>query len=155
MTTYNLNNYFEELVKETLEEKKQMEQNDDTVTMIDESAKTQDFFQNNRCKKEKEKCTSTRIKSRNFLSNIVYVGINREDFCNEDFIFDMYLLIAKNLNRLLIDRKITDENKHEMLYMLWKECTPLKFYQHICKEKHVLYLNGKKCATAKSNRNYK
>ena len=30
-----------------------------------------------------------------------------------------------------------------MLYMLWKECMPANFYRHICKEKKVLYLNGK------------
>ena len=30
-----------------------------------------------------------------------------------------------------------------MLYMLWKECMPANFYRHICKEKNVLYLNGK------------
>ena len=27
--------------------------------------------------------------------------------------------------------------------MLWKECMSQKFYQHICKEKKFLYLNGK------------
>ena len=30
-----------------------------------------------------------------------------------------------------------------MIYMLWKECMPQRFYQHICKEKNFLYLNGK------------
>ena len=30
-----------------------------------------------------------------------------------------------------------------MLHMLRKERMPLKFYQHICKEKNFLYLNGK------------
>ena len=30
-----------------------------------------------------------------------------------------------------------------MIYMLWKECMPQKFYQHICREKKFLYLNGK------------
>ena len=30
-----------------------------------------------------------------------------------------------------------------MIYMLWKECMPVKFYKHICKEKNFLYLNGK------------
>ena len=43
-----------------------MEQNNDTVTMIDESAKSQDFFQNNKDKEER-KYTTTRITSRNFL----------------------------------------------------------------------------------------
>ena len=30
-----------------------------------------------------------------------------------------------------------------MIYMLWKECMPQKFYEHICKEKNFLYFNGK------------
>ena len=95
---HSLNDQFEELVKATVEEKKQMEQNDDTETMTDESAKSQDLFQSNKDKKER-KYTTTRIKSIIFLSNIVYVRIDREDFYNENFIFDVYLLITKNLNR--------------------------------------------------------
>ena len=126
MPRYSLNKQFKELVKVTLEEKRQMEQNNDTMTMIDESAKSQDFFQNDKDKKERRYATTT-IKSRNFLSNIAYVGINREDFYSENFIFDVYLLITKNLNPFSLDRKLTDKNKHEMLYMLWKECMPLKF----------------------------
>ena len=62
------------------------------MTMIDESAKSQDFFQNHKDKKER-RYTTTRIKPRNFLSNIAYVGINREEFYSENFIFDVFLLI--------------------------------------------------------------
>ena len=82
MATYSLNNYFEKFVKVTVEERKQVKQNDDTETMTDESATSQDFFQSNKDKKE-ENYTTTRIKSRNFLSNIACVGINREHFYNE------------------------------------------------------------------------
>ena len=126
MPRYSLNKQFKELVKVTLEEKRQMEQNNDTMTMIDESAKSQDFFQNDKDKKER-RYTTTRIKSRDFLSNIAYVGINREDFYSENFIFVVYLHITKNLNPFSLDRKLTDKNKHELLHMLWKECMPLKF----------------------------
>ena len=62
MTTYSLNDQLEELVKVTVEEKKPTEQNDDTETMTDQSAKNQDFFQSNKNKKERE-YTTTRIKS--------------------------------------------------------------------------------------------
>ena len=44
MITYSLNNQFEKLVKVTVGEKKKMDQNDNTVTMTDESANCQDFF---------------------------------------------------------------------------------------------------------------
>ena len=109
---------------------------------MDESGKSQDFFLNNR--PSERKYTTTRINSRNFLSNISYVGINKEDFYNENFIFDIYLLVTKNLNPFSLNRKLNDKNKHEMICMLWKQCMPQKFYQYICREKNFLYLNGKK-----------
>ena len=46
--------------------------------MIDESANSPDFFQDN--KLLERKYTTTKIKSRNFSSDIAYVGINKEDF---------------------------------------------------------------------------
>ena len=87
--------------------------------VMDESAKSTDFFQNN--KPSERRYTTTRMKSKNFLSNISYVGINKEDFYNENFIFDVYLLVTRNLNPFSLDRKLNDKNKHKMLYMLWKE----------------------------------
>ena len=56
-----------------------------------------------------------------FLSNIAYVGINKEDYYNEKFVFGVYVLITKNLNPFLLDRSLADKTKHEMIYMLWKE----------------------------------
>ena len=109
--------------------------------MIDESGKSPNFFQDN--KSSERKYATRRIKSRNFLSNISYVGIKKEEFYNENFIFDDYLLVTKNLNSFSLDRKLNDQNKCKMIYMLWKECMPQKFYKHICKEKNFLYLNGK------------
>ena len=53
--------------------------------MIDKSGKSQDFFESNKDKTER-KYTTTRIKSRDFLSNIAPVGINTEDFYDENFI---------------------------------------------------------------------
>ena len=133
---------FNQLVETTLmveqqQEKHQPEQEE--KMMIDESAKSQDFFQGNR--NIGKKYTATRIKSRNFLSNIAYVGISKEDYYNENFVFDVYLLLTKNLNPFSLDRKLAD--KHEMIYILWKECFLLKFYKRICKEQNFLYLNGK------------
>ena len=77
------------------------------------------------------------------MSNIAYVGISKEDYFNENFVFDVYLLLTKNLNPFSLDRKLADKTKHEMIYMLWKECIPTRFYKHICKEQNFLYLNGK------------
>ena len=68
----------------------------DSIEMLDEFAKSQDFFQDN--KAIGQKYTTTRIKSRNFLSNIAYVGISEEDYYDKNFVFDVYLLLTKNPN---------------------------------------------------------
>ena len=133
MTSFSLNQELGELVKVTLAEKQQIlddnnnnnnnNENENKPDMTDGSAKSPDFFQDNKPsnKRSERKYTTTRIKSRNFLSNISYVGINKEDFYNENFNFDIYLLVNKNLNPFSLDRKLNDPNKHEMVYMIWKE----------------------------------
>ena len=136
-------------MKVTLEEQQTLtETGNIQQEVMDESAKSQDFFQNN--KPSERRCTTTRVKSRNFLSNISYVGINKEDFYNENFIFDVYLLVTRNVIRFLLDRKLNDKNKHRVIYMLWKECIPQTFYQRICKEKNFLYFNEKTCSSQRS-----
>ena len=117
--------------------------NSNNIQLTVESAKSQDFFQDNN--QLEKKYTTKRIKSRSFLSNIAYVDISKGNFYKIFFFFfffDVYLLVTKNLNPFSLDRKLADK-KHEMIYMLWKDCMRQKFYQHICKEKKFLYLNGK------------
>ena len=85
------------------------------------------------------KYSPTRIRSINFFSNISYTGINKNDFYNENFTLDVYVLLVKNLNPFSLSRKISDKLKQEMVYMLWRECIPSDFYEYICKEKNFVY----------------
>ena len=153
MTSINLNQEFDALVKATLAEK-QLISNDNKNNnnkennqpeMTEESPKSPNFFQSNKPSNERtdRKYTTTRVKSRNFLSNISYVRINKEDFYNQNFTFNIYLFMTKNLNPFLLDRKLNDSNKHEMIYMVWKGCMPAQFYKFMCREVNFLYLNGK------------
>ena len=89
------------------------------------------------------KYSPTRIKSRNFLSNISYTGINKTNFYNENFILDVYILLAKNLNLFSLQRKTPDKLKHEMVYMLWRECIPSEFYRYICQDENFKYMDGR------------
>ena len=141
MTTFNQN--FNNLVKATLvgEEQQQIKteintkiNDNENIQDMDESAKSQDFFQDNYA--IGKKYTTTRIKSRNSLSNIACVGINKEDYYNKNFTFDVYLPLTKNLNPFSLNRKFADKTKHEMICILWKECMPAEFYKHICQEKN-------------------
>ena len=113
MTTFN--QQFNELVKATLSENNQADNSNQNIQDIDKSAKRQDFFRDNNTVAIRKRYTTTRIKSRKFVSNISYLGINKEDYYDESFIFDVYLLTFS------LHRKLADKNKHEMIYMLWKE----------------------------------
>ena len=43
----------------------------------------------------------------------------------------------------MLERKLGDPNKHELIYMVWKECMPSEFYKYVCLEDNFVYLNGK------------
>ena len=123
MIMFSIKDQFNELGKVTLSERQALtETAHDNIQqeMTDGSAKSLDFLQD--IKPSERKYTTTRIKSRNFLLNISYVEINKEDFYYENFIFDVYFLVKKNINPFSLDRKSNDQNKYEMTYMLWKEC---------------------------------
>ena len=110
ITEQVLKDQFQNLVQQTLEEENL-------------SQKGQNFFHNDKAiAKEKFKTnTTTRIKSRNFLSKISYAGVSHGDIVNKNFGFDTYLLMTKNINPFSLERKLFDQAKHEMIYMLWKD----------------------------------
>ena len=91
---------------------------------------------------KKKKNTTTRIKSNiasNILSNIVYTGVNDNDIVDKNFCFDKYVLITNSINPFSLERKISDQSKHEVIYMLWKDCMPVDFYKFICKKENLSY----------------
>ena len=87
--------------------------------------------------------TTTRIKSRNFLSNILYNGVKEEDLYDRHFIFDVYVLMTKNLNLFSLEREIFDINNREIVRMLWEECIDQGFYKFACEKENFMYLNRK------------
>ena len=64
-------------------------------------------------KKKLKPYATSRIKTRNFLSNISYAAVTKEDFHTDE-----------KLNPFLLDPKLPNQDKHEIINMLWKECVP-------------------------------
>ena len=46
------------------------------------------------------------------------------------------------LNPFWLEGKAGDQNKPEIIYMLWKECMSGEFCKHACLEENFVYLNG-------------
>ena len=101
-------------------------------------------------KKRVKPYKGSRIKTRNFLSDISYNGVKSEDFVDNNFTFDMITLLTKNINPFSLERKIVDLKKREIIYMLWDQCIERTFYKHICENDNFIYLNSKSVLYSKT-----
>ena len=90
--------------------------------------------------------TSSRIKTRNFLSRVSYTGVKSDDFVDNNFTFNIITPLTKNVNPFSLERKISDIKNREIIYMLWDECIEKTFYKHICESENFIYLNSKNIA---------
>ena len=57
----------------------------------------------------------TKVKSRNFLTNISYNRLKRIDFDNASFIIDCYTYILINLNSFFLEQKFDNKSDREKL----------------------------------------
>ena len=136
----HLPDYFEEEdINTELEEGQQLGKSSDIYPTENSIAKRQKV----RYLATRIKYSPTRVKSRNFLSNIGYTSLSKSDFYNENFILDVFILLVKNLNPFSLQRKISDKFKHEVIYMMWREWIPADFYRYLCQEENFRYLNGR------------
>ena len=97
----------------------------------------QDFFSSNNViipkKKKKIKKRSfnnyspTKVKARNFLTNISYNRVKDEDFDNRSFIIDCYSFILLYLNPFYLDRKFENSVEKDYVEGLWQLQIPNDF----------------------------
>ena len=91
--------------------------------------------------------SSTKIKARNFLSNISYRRISDKDFQNANFIIDMLsyiLLYLLHLKPFFLTTTYSDCEQQDMVKMLWEKCLPNRFYEHVKLPKNFEILNSGK-----------
>ena len=77
------------------------------------------------------------------MTDISYNGVKEEDLFDRNFIFDIHVLITKNINPFSLERKIFDVKDGQNVYMFWNSFVNTKFYKHISLPGNFLYLNGK------------
>ena len=86
-------------------------------TIMKEKQPEQDFFcdDNDFLKKKNRKRPPvkphniTRIKAWQFLTNISYYTVGEDDLFNRNFVFNVFVLLSKNLNPFSIERKIQEK----------------------------------------------
>ena len=101
-----------------------------------------DIFLNDKdLKKQKKKYSSTKIKARNFLTNVSYNGVKNGDFENRSFVLDIFAYLILYFNPYNLDEKFESEVEKDYVNILWSMLLPANFYNFISREEHIKILN--------------
>ena len=63
----------------------------------------------------------TKIKARNYLSNISYRRVSDKDFVHAGFIIDMLTYIVMDLKPFFLNTAYSEEENRDMIKMLWEK----------------------------------
>ena len=89
----------------------------------------------------KSNYSSTKVKARNFLTNVSYNRIKDGDFDNKSFVVDCYSFVLLFLNPFYLKRKFESQTDREYIGMFWCSLIPNEFYTFICKPDNYATLN--------------
>ena len=92
-------------------------------------------------RKEKKKYSSTKVKARNFLTNISYNGIKNKDFENKTFVIDIFAYLILYFNPYSINGKFETELEKSYINILWSQLLPQSFYIFVSKKENIHILN--------------
>ena len=99
----------------------------------------QDIFSDD--KAIKKGYSSTKIKARNFLTNVSYNRIKATDYKNKDFVIDCFTFLLLYLNPFYLERKFETEIEREFVNTLWTFLMPSNLYTYICQSENMKTLN--------------
>ena len=101
------------------------------------------FLSDKDLKKEKKKYSSTKVKARNFLTNISYTGIKKTDYENRSFVIDIFAYLILYFNPYNVNGKFENESERDYVNILWTMMMPQNFYFFVSKEENIKLLNKK------------
>ena len=94
-------------------------------------------------RKEKKKYSSTKVKARNFLTNISYNGIKNKDYENKTFVIDIFAYLILYFNPYNINGKFESDIEKSYINILWSQLLPESFYSFVSKKENFQILNKK------------
>ena len=94
-------------------------------------------------KEKKKKYSSTKVKARNFLTNISYNSIKNKDYENKTFVIDIFAYLILYFNPYSINGKFETEIERSYINILWSQLLPESFYTFVSKKDNIQILNKK------------
>ena len=84
---------------------------------------------------------SSKVKARNFLTNVSYNRITTVDFKNQSFVIDCFTFMILYLNPFYLERKFETIVEREFVNVLWTFLMPSNLYNHITRDDNMKTLN--------------
>ena len=85
--------------------------------------------------------SSTKIKARNFLTNVSYNRIATVDYKNKNFVVDCFTFLILYLNPFYLERKFESNVEREFVNTLWMFLMPSNLYNYITRNENMATLN--------------
>ena len=77
--------------------------------------------------KRRKDYSTTKVKTRDLLTNVLYRRFKQSDFDKDSFIIDILSFLVQNFNLINLERKLDLVKERDMIKFLWDECIPHVF----------------------------
>ena len=84
---------------------------------------------------------NSKVKARNFLTNVSYNRITAADYKNKNFVIDCFTFMILYLNPFYLERKFETNIERDFVNVLWTFLMPSKLYNHITGNDNMKTLN--------------
>ena len=85
--------------------------------------------------------SSTKIKARNFLTNVLYNRVTVADYKNKNFVIDCFTFLILYLNPFYLERKFETDVEREFVNTLWAFLMPSNLYNYKSQGENMKTLN--------------
>ena len=80
---------------------------------------------------------NSKVKARNFLTNVSYTRITPADYKNKNFVVDCFTFLIMYLNPFYLERKFESAIERDFIHVLWNYLMPSQLYRHISSEANI------------------
>ena len=98
----------------------------------------QNIFSNDKAIKS---YNNSKVKARNFLTNVSYNRITAADYKNKNFVIDCFTFMILYLNPFYLERKFETTVERDFVNVLWTFLMPCQLYNHIASIDNMKTLN--------------
>ena len=77
--------------------------------------------------KRRKHYSTTKVKTRDLLTNVSYRRFKQSDFDKDSFIIDILSFLVQSFNPINLERKLDLVKERDMIKFLWDECIPHVF----------------------------